>query len=215
MWAAYLSALLNGRADVYDRLSTEDAADYDNLKDELLQNFDMTERGLKKKFRYNMPERSETFIQFSSRFGSNLNKLLTMAKIEKSFEAVCNFMAREQFLEAWSRELFVYLKPKTFENFDARTKEADLFAEARGGVFSFVNKGQRDYNNKGAAHNTPKVSRAESLKLNVAFAEKGIQSLGVIRIPIGNKRTVQKSLAEVAEVREVTLITALRMSKER
>ena len=32
---------------------------------------------------------------------------------------------------------------------------------------------------------------------------------------MGNKRTVRKSLAEVAEVREVTLITAVRMSKER
>ena len=31
MWAAYLRALLKGR--VYDRLSTEDAADYDKLKD--------------------------------------------------------------------------------------------------------------------------------------------------------------------------------------
>ena len=37
----------------------------------------------------------------------------------------------------------------------------------------------------------------------------------VNRILIGNKRTVQKSLVEVAEVREVTLITAARMSKER
>ena len=44
--AAYLSALLKGRAlDVSDRLSTEDAADYDKLKDALLKNFDMTERG--------------------------------------------------------------------------------------------------------------------------------------------------------------------------
>ena len=43
VWAAYLSALLKGRAlDVYDRLSTEDAADYDKLKDALLKNFDMT-----------------------------------------------------------------------------------------------------------------------------------------------------------------------------
>ena len=33
--------------------------------------------------------------------------------------------------------------------------------------------------------------------------------------PVGNKRTVRKSLAEVAEVREVTLITAVRTSKER
>ena len=58
VWAAYLSALLKGRAlDVYDRLSTEDAADYDKLKDALLKNFDMTERGFRKKFRYSRPER--------------------------------------------------------------------------------------------------------------------------------------------------------------
>ena len=45
VWAAYLSVLLKGRAlDVYDRLSTEDAADYDKLKDSLLKNFDMTMR---------------------------------------------------------------------------------------------------------------------------------------------------------------------------
>ena len=43
VWAAYLIALLKGRAlDVYDRLSTEDAAYYDKLKDALLKNFDMT-----------------------------------------------------------------------------------------------------------------------------------------------------------------------------
>ena len=46
----------------------------------------------------------------------------------------------------------------------------------------------------------------------MAFAEKGIEPLGIIRIPIGNKRIVRKSLAEV---REVILITAVRMSKER
>ena len=77
-----------------------------------------------------------------------------MAKVEKSFEAVCDFMARDQFLEAYSRELFVHLKPKLFENLDAMAKEADLFAEARGGVFGCVNKGQRDHD-KGAAHNKP------------------------------------------------------------
>ena len=133
VWTAYLSALLKGRAlNVYDRLSTEDAADYDKLKDALLKNFDMTERGFRKKFRYSRPERSETFIQYSSRLCSYLNKWLTMAKVEKSFEAVCDFMVRDQFLEACSRELFVHLKPKAFENLDAMAKEADLFAEARG-----------------------------------------------------------------------------------
>ena len=96
VWAAYLSALLKGRAlDVYDRLSTEDAADYDKLKDALLKNFNMNERGFRKKFRYSRPERSKTFIQFSSRLCSYLNKWLTMAKVEKSFEAGCDFMARD------------------------------------------------------------------------------------------------------------------------
>ena len=47
-----------------------------------------------------------------------------MAKVKKSFEAVCDFMARDQFLEACSRELFVHLKPKTFENLDAMAKES-------------------------------------------------------------------------------------------
>ena len=92
-----------------------------------------------------------------------------MAKEEKSFEAVCDFMARDQFLEACSRELFVQLKPKAFENLFAMAKKADLFAEARGDVFSCVNKGQRD-NNKVKHKVNLKVSRAESLKLNVAFA---------------------------------------------
>ena len=173
VWAAYLSALLKGRAlDVYDRLSTEDAADYDKLKDALLKNFDMTERGFRKKFRYSRPERSETFIQFSSRLCSYLSKWLTIAKVEKSFEAVCDFMARDQFLEACSRELFVHLKPKAFENLDAMAKEADLFAEARGGVFSCVNKGQRD-NNKAAAQRKPESKPSGKPEIKCGICGKG------------------------------------------
>ena len=51
VWAAYLSALLKGRAlDVYDRLSVDDGADYEKLNEALLKNFDMTERGFKRSF---------------------------------------------------------------------------------------------------------------------------------------------------------------------
>ena len=144
------------------------------VKDALLKNFDMTERGFRKKFRYSRPERSETFKQYSIRLCSYLNKWLTMAKVEKPIEALCDFMARDQFLEVCSRELFVHLKPKMFENLDAMAKEADLFAEARGGMFSFVNKGHEIKIIRAQRIVNLKVSRAESLKLNVAFAEKGI-----------------------------------------
>ena len=95
-----------------------------------------------------------------------------MAKVEKSFEAVCDFMARDQFLEACSRELFVHLKPKAFENLDAMAKEADLFAEARGGVFICVNKGQRD-NNKGAAQSKPESKPSEKPEIKCGICGKG------------------------------------------
>ena len=171
--AAYLSALLKGRTlNVYDRLSTEDAADYDKLKEILLKNFDMTERGFRKELRYSKPERSETSIQYSSRLCRYLNKRLTMAKVEKSFEAVCDFMARDQFLEACSRELFVHLKLKAFENLDAMAKEADLFAEAREDVFSCVNKGQRD-NNKGAAQSKPESKPSGKPEIKCGICGKG------------------------------------------
>ena len=92
---------------LYDRLSVDDAADYEELKEALLKNFDMTERGFRKKLRYERPEKSETFIQYSSRFRSYLNKWLKMAKIEESYEAVCDVFARDQFLDSCSRELYV------------------------------------------------------------------------------------------------------------
>ena len=197
VWAAYLSALLKGRAlDVYDRLSTEDAADYDKLKDALLKNFDMTERGFRKKFRYSRPERSETFIQFSSRLCSYLNKWLTMAKGEKSFEAVCDFMARDQFLEACSRELFVHLKPKAFENLDAMAKEADLFAEARGGVFSCVNKGQRD-NNKGAAQSKPESKPSGKPEIKCGICGKGHLTIRCYKNPDRKQAYSAEVAAEV------------------
>ena len=42
-----------------------------------------------------------------------LNKWINMAKTENYFEAICDFMACDQFLKWCSRELYVHLKPKT------------------------------------------------------------------------------------------------------
>ena len=52
---------------------------YDKLKEALLKNFDMTERRFRKKFRYSRPEKSETFMQFSSRLNSYLNTLCSVS----------------------------------------------------------------------------------------------------------------------------------------
>ena len=156
MWASYLSALLKGRAlEVFVRLSRDDQSDYGQIKEALLTNFDLTERSFRKKFRDCRPEKAETFRQFSGRLASYLDKWLGLAKVEKTYEAVCDFLARDQFLDCCSHELYLYLKPKTFKAIDELAHEADLFADAKESVSMCISKGQRE--NKVVDQVQPKV----------------------------------------------------------
>ena len=156
MWASYLSALLKGRAlEVFVRLSRDDQSDYGQIKEALLTNFDLTERSFRKKFRDCRPEKAETFRQFSGRLASYLDKWLGLAKVEKTYEAVCDFLARDQFLDCCSHELYLYLKPKTFKALGELAHEADLFADAKGGVPLCINKGRQESKVVGQAQ--PKV----------------------------------------------------------
>ena len=156
MWASYLSALLKGRAlEVFVRLSRDDQSDYGQIKEALLTNFDLTERSFRKKFRDCRPEKAETFRQFSGRLASYLDKWLGLAKVEKTYEAVCDFLARDQFLDCCSHELYLYLKPKTFKALGELSHEADLFADAKGGVPLCISKGKHE--SKGVDQAQPKV----------------------------------------------------------
>ena len=53
-------------------------------------------------------------------------------------------MTRDQFLDCCSHELYLYLKPKPFKAIDELAHEADLFADAKGGVPLCVSKGQHE-----------------------------------------------------------------------
>ena len=111
MWASYLSALLKGRAlEVFVRLSKDDQSDYSQIKEALLTNFGLTKRSFRKKFRDCRPKKAETFRQFSGSLASYLDKWLGLAKVEKTYEAVCEFLARDQFLNCCIHELYLYLK---------------------------------------------------------------------------------------------------------
>ena len=155
MWASYLSALLKGRAlEVFVRLSRDDQSDYGQIKEALLTNFDLTERSFRKKFRDCRPKKAETFRQFSGRLASYHDKWLGLAKVKKTYEAVCDFLARDQFLDCCSHELYLYLKPKPFKVLGELANEADLFADAKGGVPLCI-KGQRE--SKGVGQVQPKV----------------------------------------------------------
>ena len=46
-------------------------------------------------------------------------------KLKKTFEAVCDFLARDQFLEIANQDMYVFLKPKSFKTLGDMTRHAD------------------------------------------------------------------------------------------
>ena len=110
-WAIKLSALLTGRAmDVYTRMSDTDANDYDKLKKALLTRYNYTEDGCKKRFMEVKPETEETPDQFVVHLKKYLANWFELSGISSGdFEALVDLIVKEQFINACSEELAVYL----------------------------------------------------------------------------------------------------------
>ena len=110
-WAIKLSALLTGRAmDVYTRMSDADASDYDKLKKALLTRYNYTEDGYRKRFRETTPETEETPDQFVIRLKNYLAKWLELSgSSPQNFDALVDLIVKEQFINACSEDLAMYL----------------------------------------------------------------------------------------------------------
>ena len=50
------------------------------MKDALSKSFDINKRGFRRKFRYDRPEKLDTFIQFSSRLRSYFKKMVEYSR---------------------------------------------------------------------------------------------------------------------------------------
>ena len=199
-WALNLSALLRGRAlEVYDRLSEEDAGDWDVLKEALLKNFDLTEVGFRKKFKGSRPEYSETFLQFESRIRAYLEKWISLGKVEKSYDGLVDFLVRDQLLDCCSRELYTYLKPRETTSAKEMAIDADRFAEAKGGV-KLVIKSDRGYSDqrgfsKGSGSREAAVKKCSWCKGNHNSSDCRRREFSV---------AVEKKSSEVAEASGVS-----------
>ena len=110
-WAIKLSALLTGRAmDVYTRMSDVDASDYDKLKKALLTRYNYTEDGYRKRFREATPKTEETPDQFVIRLKNYLAKWLELSgSSPQNFDALVDLIVKEQFINACSEDLAMYL----------------------------------------------------------------------------------------------------------
>ena len=93
----------------HTRMSDADANDYDKLKKALLTRYNYTEGGYRKRFREVKPETEETPDQFVIRFKNYLAKWLELSGSNSGdFDALVDFIVKEQFSKACSEELAVF-----------------------------------------------------------------------------------------------------------
>lgn len=148
-WSLRLSHLLTGKAlDVYMRMTTDDAQDYDKLKEALLRQYELTEVGYHKKFRTSRVESGETPSQFVARISQYFDRWITFTGIEKTYENLRDLMIRDQYLEHCSKDLAIYLKEKKVSDMDQfctlATQYLDAHDQASGNSWK-----QRGFGDKG------------------------------------------------------------------
>ena len=130
-WAIYLAALLKGKAlEVYSRLSSEDANNYDVLKTALLRRYQLTEDGLKKKFYSSSPESGESATQFMIRLANELDRWIDATKIPPTLNGLKNLLIKEQFLTACDLKMAMYLREKEVADNTELAKTAERYMDA-------------------------------------------------------------------------------------
>ncbi|GFS23493.1 hypothetical protein ElyMa_005134500 [Elysia marginata] len=86
-WSSSLCALLTGRAlDCYGRLSSEQAQDYDKVKQALVKRYDLAEDGYRRKFWSCNSAEGESPDMFIVRIVTYLDRWIELSRTEKSYE---------------------------------------------------------------------------------------------------------------------------------
>ena len=130
-WATNLASLLQGKAlDVYSRLSSEEATDYDKLSDALLKRYQLTEEGFRQKFRSSKQEIGETAGQFVVRLSNYLSRWMELGKVTENYAGLRDLVLREQFLTVSNRNLVLFLKERKIKSITEMIELAEQYNEA-------------------------------------------------------------------------------------
>ena len=133
MKAMALICNLTGKAlEVVNRLSPMDRSDYEKVKFELLEHFQLTEEGYRKKFRSAKPDRQESPRQFAGRLKGYLQKWVMMSDIDETFDCLVDLMLREQFVNTCPRGVEVFIKEGQCDTIDQVIERATVYVGAHG-----------------------------------------------------------------------------------
>ena len=140
-WATSLSALLTGRAlEVYTRMPSAAARDYDAVKKALLNRYLLSEEGFRIKFRSARPEFAETYTQFVDRISGYLTRWIEIGGVARTYEALFELIVGEQTMKVCSKEMALFLQERKTTSLKELVALADHYAEAHNDRYHFNRK---------------------------------------------------------------------------
>ena len=124
--------LLQGRAlEAYNLMSIDDAKDFHEIKRILFAKYQVNADGFRKRFESSSMNLNETPKQFLTRIEGYWNRWISMAKIDKTYEAIQNEFVKNKFLNSVSPQLCIYLKERKNASLDEMAMLAENYLEAR------------------------------------------------------------------------------------
>ena len=202
-WAPRLGSLLKGKArEVYSLMSDEKAADYDQLKNALLNRFKFTADEYRKRFREAKRQPQETPQEFATKLELSLTRWQELAGKNNTYEDLRDLILLEKYIEGVAYEMAKFIlehEPKTLEE---AVRYALLFESARstagsthtrpptGSKFGkgktnkpgIIKEGAKvsDVQGKGQSHTSQADGKGQSTAGKGQLPRRGCYSCGVI-----------------------------------
>lgn len=136
-WPYHLSQYLKGKAtEAYIRLSPTDRKDYRKVKEALLERFNLTQEGYRKKLREAEAHDDETPTQLYTRIQTYVHKWIELS----GGKNIIDLVSIEQFISSCPEDLAIHLRQTNYESSADMCDAASLFLHARGRKLSKARK---------------------------------------------------------------------------
>ena len=158
-WSRHFSYLLTGKSlDIYTEMNDQDTADWQLLKDALLQKFKLTTDGYRMQYCDDRPLFDKSCSQFIERLLQILGKWLEVSGLEKNYENLADIMVVEKFLSTCPKDLAISLRERGVRGHKDVGISADMYLRAHNrSLFQKSN----NHNNKNSNNNNRQTQKSE------------------------------------------------------
>ena len=115
-------------------LTLVDEPDYAHVRDKMLRTYNLTTNGYREKFFKLSPNQGESIAAFVQRLRACFDKWVSLANIEKTYEALRDLILAHQIFQTCNAEFIKFLVERDINKTEDIVEDANRFFEARPGV---------------------------------------------------------------------------------